>query len=145
MFLLTCYILLICLGFMFQKNKTLSIVFCGFMWLLMGWSYGNADYNIYLDRYNNSSSYKTLEPFYTILQDIAKGAGLEYESFLIICSGICLLIRFYVIWQSTAFPNFVLSLYLLFPFVMDIVQIRFFYASTIVFWGWYVFINTLPL
>lgn len=109
-----------------------------FMWILMGWSYGNADYNIYLSRYNNSNSFKTLEPVYTTIQNIAKGFGAGYEYFLIICSGLCLLIRFYIIIRSTVSPNLVISLYLLFPFIVDIVQIRFFYASTIILVGWYI-------
>ena len=101
----------------------------------MGWNYSVADYNVYYTRYTSPEKYKTLEPLYLMLQNLGKWVGLGYNAFLAIMSFLFLLIRMVLIKKMSVRQNFVIGLYLLFPFIMDITQIRMFYATTIVLLG----------
>mgnify|MGYP000876111156 FL=1 len=137
MILLIMFIVLVIANMVFPRNKLLTGISFIYMWVLMGWSYGNADYEFYVLRYKSTATYYTLEPLYVILQNIAKSFEFQYSTFLILMSFIFLLIRFFVILKFTDKPNYVISLWMLYPFIMDIVQIRQFYATTIVMLGIY--------
>lgn len=132
MLLLFDSLIIIILDIFFQRNKVLTIVNFAFMWILMGWSFGNADYEIYLNRYNYPSQYSTLEPLYSVLQSIFRDHGLQYYQFLIIMSGVFLLLRFLVVYGLTERQNLVYGLYLLYPFIFDVTQVREFYAISVV-------------
>lgn len=135
MFLFAVYILLIICNYIWRKSKPLYIVDFLYMWILMGWNHSVADYSVYYTRYTQPEKYSTLEPLYSFFQDVGKYFALDYNHFLILMSFIFLLIRLIVIWHLSNRPNFVVGLYLLFPFVMDICQIRVFYATSIILVG----------
>lgn len=141
MFLLISYIIIILLNLKFSKSKILYIIDFMFMWILMGWNYSVADYDIYLIRYTHPEIYGTLEPLYVVFQNIGKMMGLSYDTFLAYMSFIFLLIRMVLIKSMSMRPNYVVGLYLLFPFIMDITQIRMFYATTIVLIGIFILIK----
>lgn len=137
MVLFIIYIFIVILNFAFKRNKLITFFDFLYMWILMGWSYGNADYNTYTLRYLYPNLYNTLEWLYTCLQNLGKAIGLDYAGFLIVMSAIFLFIRFWVICKMSSRPNMVIGLYLLFPFIMDITQIRMFYAVSLVLLGSY--------
>lgn len=141
MVLLILYFFLIILNILFPKNKALTIIDFVYMWILIGWSYGNADYNLYVSRYSYPDRYVTLEPLYVSVEKLFSSYGYDYESFLLIMSFICLLIKFILINKMSSRQNIVIAMYLLFPFLMDIVQIRSFYASTLVMVAIYVLLQ----
>jgi len=132
MVLLAWYVLLIILNSIYKRNKFLLVIDFVYMWILMGWSYGNADYAMYLRRYMYPETFGTLEPIYIIVEKFFGSLGYDYQIFLIVMSVICLIARFIVIQKISSRPNQVIALYLIYPFIMDIVQIRMFYATTFV-------------
>lgn len=138
MILLIGYIIIILLNLTFRKSKILYVIDFIYMWILMGWSYNVADYDVYFTRYTYPEIYGTLEPLYVAIQNIGKIMGLSYNSFLAYMSFIFLLVRMILIRSMSIRPNYVIGLYLLFPFIMDITQIRMFYATTIVLLGIFV-------
>ncbi|SHL00780.1 EpsG family protein [Selenomonas ruminantium] len=136
MILLFLYIIVIALNFIFPRSKKLFIFDFFFMWILMGWNYSVADYEIYLRRYIYSLySFATLEPLYVYLQNIAQEQSLDYNSFLKYMTFVFLLIRMIAILGMSKRHNIVVGLYLLFPYIMDITQVRMFYATSIVLLG----------
>lgn len=141
MTLLVSYIIIVLLNLKFQKSRILYAIDFFFMWLLMGWSYNVADYPTYLLRYTHPEIYGTLEPLYVILQNGGNLLGLDYNTFLACMAFVFLLIRYILVKLMSMRPNYVVGLYLLFPFVMDITQIRMFYATTIVLLGIFVLVK----
>ena len=138
MTLLVCYIILIVLNLKFSKSKFLYYFDFFYMWVLMGWNYSVADYDVYFTRYTHPEIYGTLEPLYVILQNFGKLVGLSYNQFLACLSFVFLLTRMILIKRMSVHPNYVIGLYLLFPFIMDVTQIRMFYATTFVLAGIYI-------
>ena len=47
------FLVIIILSHMLYKNKLLYIVSILFMWIIMTFAHGNADEELYLNRYNN--------------------------------------------------------------------------------------------
>lgn len=129
------YILMIILNFSFPRSKVLLVTDFLFMWILMGWNHSVADYSVYLQRYNYPEIYGTMEQLYVFFQDIGKSLGLNYDSFLIVMTFVFLLIRYFAIFGLSRKHNCIIALYMLFPFIMDITQLRMFYASSIVLLG----------
>lgn len=122
------------------KNKS-NIVFTAMLvliWLMLGWSFGNADYTIHLGRFNYyESSAVYTEALYTLLMQWANDVGLTYQQFL------PLVMLFYVgvvgciAKKMSKAPAFVLALYLIFPACMEAVQVRYTLASAFVLLGFY--------
>lgn len=137
MVLLIGYIVLIGLNLTFKRNKFLYVIDFLYMWILIGWSSDNADYAIYVSRYNYPDVYRTLEPLYVFLEKLSSAHGFDYSQFLVIMSGVCLFMRFILIYKMTSKHNQVIGYYLIYPFIMDIVQVRMFYAMTIMMWAIY--------
>lgn len=135
MFLLTVYLSLILLDFKFPKSKFIMVLNFIFMWILMGWNHSVADYSVYSNRYYYPDVYKTLEPLYKLFQYFGQQKYMTYDDFLIIMSFIFLALRVISIIILSEKPNAVIGLYLLFPFIMDITQIRMFYATSVVLLG----------
>ena len=141
MTLIYIYSFLIIISFTFKKSKIVTITDFMVMWIMMGWSYGNADYPVYFARYWHPEQYGTLEPLYSLLQNMAKTYSLSYSTFLIVMSGIALLLRFISIYILTDRLNEVLGFWMIFPFIADINQIREFYATSLAFLGIAIFLR----
>ena len=135
MILLSIYIVLIILNFKFPRSKVLFAIDFLFMWILMGWNHSTADYSVYLTRYTHPEIYKTLEPLYVLLQNLGQSLGMDYNLFLIAMSFLFLFIRMLAIRKLSNKPNIVIALYLMFPFIMDITQVRMFYATSLILLG----------
>lgn len=135
MVLLFIYIMLVIFNFLLPRSKIIFIIDFIYMWILMGWNHSVADYGVYLMRYDHPEVYGTLEGIYVLLQNIGKSIGLNYDSFLIVMSFVFLLIRMISIHELCKNHNNVVGLYLLFPFVMDITQLRMFYATSVFLFG----------
>ena len=126
-----------------KDNKYVFVFGLIFMWVLFGWSYGNADYPIYLGRFYNYSNTisEITEPLFTNLMSIFNLLKFNYQEFLIIISAIILTIYGIFINKMTKNINFVLLLYFIFPFSMDVVQLRYTIATTIIIIGFYYLIK----
>lgn len=112
------------------------------MWLLFGWNRWNADYYGYQQTYYSIGSYNV---FYEYFEQFEIGyryfcrfmfsLGVDYDTFLIIYSLIGLLLIGSTIIKFTNKPGYVLALYFIYPFLMDIVQIRNFMAMAFIIFG----------
>lgn len=117
------FISLILFSFIFRQSKALSVILLLFMWVMFGWSYGNADYLAYYDAYygvNNGGLSVGLQFVFSLFSR----AGLSYRFFLISFSFLLLLFLFFSIRRLTNNTAFTLGLYLFFPFCLDVVQIK---------------------
>lgn len=123
-----------------QKNKkTIFIGMLVFMFIMFGWSFKTADWNIYLNRFNNYVvlSSKT-EPLFSLVIKIFNILHMDFRTFLIIIS-------FFVVYMygnllyKQKYRNFILALYFIFPFIMDVSQIRFALASIVALHGIFIF------
>lgn len=106
------------------------------IWILLGWSSGNADYNIHIGRFINFESNAVFtETAYTALMRFANKLGLTYQQFLPIMMLFCTAVIGFLSRRMSKAPAFVLALYLIFPACMDAVQIRYFLANCLVLLG----------
>lgn len=136
MILLVLYIVLIFINLNYRKSKGCFLSLLLYLWLLFGWSYGNADWNIYTNRYNNFEELSSrTEWLFTALVRGGHFLGMEYRGFLIAISGICLLLLAKTMFDLSSEPGLVLSLYAIFCFPMDITQVRFFIAFSVACFG----------
>lgn len=124
-------------GFLKRKSKVISVLMVVALWVLMGLNSLNADYASYEYTYNGTTIYagagQTIG--YWFLAGIAKGFGLDFFTFRAICCAVGLLNIYAFISRYTKSVAYVMALYLVCPFFYDIVQFRFFFASSFAVFG----------
>ena len=127
------YILLLCNVF-FAFHKTHSVLIFRltfiFVWILYFGNTLNPDLLNYEVIYNSSSV--TPDVGFRFIVQLSKYFGLDFKAFVFVISLICLLLIFYSIGKFTKNKNFVMALYMIYPFVFDIIQLRNFIAMAIV-------------
>lgn len=130
---MTYIISIIMLALCLVKKNSRNVYIFAFIvfWILFGWSSNNADYQIYVGRYNNYSGQilNLTEPLFTALMRIFNMINLDYTQFLIVISFIILMVYFIFIKKSTKQTCFVLVIYFIFPFCIDVCQLRFSIAT----------------
>lgn len=135
-------ILLITVSFLLPKNKYVFLGIAIFLWILFGWSNNNADTATYLARYNQYQTYSSLtEPLFTFIVKIFNLIGFSYQQFLITVAFIYVSVLYFVVNRYSNQGAVVLALYLIFPFCIDIVQVRNTMAFTFILWGFQYLIN----
>lgn len=106
------------------------------MSVLMGFNTTNADYANYESMYITIGwgTYSGIvsDFGYISLVKLANLVGLNYADFLIFMAVCCVLVLWCGIKQYSQAPNAVLSIFLLYPFLINIIQLRFFLALVIV-------------
>lgn len=109
-----------------------------FMWILFGWNTGNADYFNYQHIYKSIDlygRYKGVEFGYEFVCRIAVAIGLSYNGFLVFYSFIGLSLITSTARKYTNNLSFVFVLYFIYPFLLDIVQIRNFMSMAIIIYA----------
>lgn len=125
---MTVFLLLsaIVLGFLFEKSKVVSAYIVSAMYMLAAFNYQNADYYTYTISYANSASpffnYRYLG--YSMFVHFFSSRGLTYSQYLKIAFIPIFIILFVAICYLTDRPNRVLALFLIFPFGIDVVQLK---------------------
>lgn len=117
-----------------RKSKLLYIMLFMIVWILIGGCYSNADYAIYLNRYKLSVQGLNLstEWGFNFLCYLSNQLGFTYQVFLILISLCGLLLMSSTVFRYTSNYGYVLALYFIFPFLLDAVQIRNFFATSII-------------
>ena len=130
-------VLLIFAGFIKRNSKIVAFLLFALLWVLFGWNTDNADYANYERGYSSAHGAFRFnsEVGFQLLYKLFILAGLEYKHFLIILSFIGLLIIYKTIKIYTENIAIVLALYLIFPFIIDVVQFRNFLIMSIVLYG----------
>jgi len=130
-------ILLVFAGIIKQNSRSVAFFLFLFLWILFGWNRGNVDYDNYVRgfswaqgalRFNSEVGTQLLYKLFILL-------GLEYRHFLIFISLVGLLLINASIKTYTNNVAFVLSLYLIFPFIIDVVQSRGFLSMSIILYA----------
>lgn len=131
-------LILVSLSFTYKKNKLLLFVVLFFMFIMFAFSYGNADWNIYNNRFDNYLELSgETEPLFTLTMKTLHLIGFSYRSFLILLSLASLFVIYFITTRLTKFSNLVLALYFIYPFCFDVTMIRFTYASIFVYLAFY--------
>ena len=123
-------------GIVLSKEKFQSNIMLVFLWILFAFSYGNADYNIHLRKYTQYQFLNSqTEWLYNQLMVLFNRLGLSYRGFLIIASAFVLLVLFSFARKHTKNTAWVLAMYMLYPFCMDVTMVRYTLAISVVYIG----------
>jgi len=119
-----------------KKNSRISFFLLFLLlWMLFGWSYGNADYLAYASSYDNLSYFNNFSEGtlgLKILFSFFSSIGLSYQSFLIIISFSGLALIAHTIRKYSNYGGFVFLLYFIFPYLLDIVQVKNFIVTALI-------------
>lgn len=124
------------MGFVQKRQFVLMICFGLFLWSLYAFSSGNADYLIHQTRfYNYRELTSQTELIYSFLMRVFNSARLDYRAFLVCDSLFVCWAYFRFIRRNANYSNFVLALYLIYPFCMDVTMVRYTLAFAVVLYG----------
>ena len=127
---------IICSSIIFRRKNFQSYITLFFLWILFAFSYGNADYNIHLRKYTQYQIlYSQTEWLYNQLMIFFNHLGLSYREFLIVLSTFVLLVLFFFVKKHTKNVAWVLAIYMIYPFCMDVTMVRYTLAISIVYIG----------
>lgn len=129
------------LAFCTVRNKKISYLFLTLMVFMGGLCYNNADYLIYEDRFNKYDSDFLAEPIFNLIMKLLNNLNLNYEQARFIIIFLVLLSFFFFTLKMTKNVNIVLLLYFIYPFCMDITQLRFSMGLAVYYWGLYFILN----
>lgn len=124
----------IIMSFLLKKNKFVKMYDLTLIFILIGWSYNNADYLVHLRRYNEyaSNSWQT-EPLFTFIVKTFNLFSFSYNQFLVVFALFVIYSFYRFIKKNTQYKNFVLALYLIFPLCMDTTMVRYTLATAIAY------------
>ncbi|PKM90622.1 MAG: hypothetical protein CVU85_00245 [Firmicutes bacterium HGW-Firmicutes-10] len=128
---------------MARKSKLFSLYIFIFFVIIFGLNnhhlgysdYYNMDFENYYTAYLSSAnqiSPRNMEIGFKIVMYISNLLGLSLNSFRFIIGLFGFSLIFITIKKYSSYPNYVLSLYLIYPFINDVIQIRNFIAASIV-------------
>ena len=119
-----------------KRSKIGFYILLIWMWILFSFNTNSADFEMYKGYYElgrvYSSYYDGIEILYKISNDLGNLLNLNFIQFKMIYSGIALILLNIAIKRLTTNFSFALGCYFIFPYLIDIVQIRHFMASIII-------------
>lgn len=125
------------------RKKIFYLLLVSYLWILFAFSFGNADYMSYYNLYS-IYGHGDISGIANVLFKYAcyfcYNRGLAYADFLIIEATIGLFNISFVVFKLSKKPIFVIVLYFIYPFMMDVTQVRFFVASSFALMGLYLYI-----
>lgn len=119
-------------GVLRKRSKLVAFGILVVLWIVFSLNTYNADYVAYEYLYNNyliiyAGAGQTIG--YQLLVGIATSLGFDFLQFRCIIGFVCLFLLYSFVSRYTKNVAFVLALYVLLPFLYDVVQIRFFLAG----------------
>lgn len=131
-------LLLLLVAIFNKKSKKITLCLFILMFILMGLNTSNADYSMYHNlylKYGISKTYLNTEIIFQYMCKLIYSFGKDYNYFLIIYSLIGLTFMYLSVKKLAKYPALVATLYLIFSFFLDAVQIRHFMSSSIICYG----------
>lgn len=127
-------VLLLILSIFIKKNKILYLAQILFLILVAANNTSNADYINYFNGYRYMFDYHGLisEPIYWLLARISNFIGLDFQGYRYLFFGVAYILLGYAVWKLAEFPNIILGFYFLYPFSMDVIQMRSLMANALV-------------
>lgn len=133
-------ILLVFIGILnifFKRSKSIFIVSAILMWTIIAFTYGNADEGIYISRYESPYSWLgSSEWLFSAMINICRSFKLNFVQYKAVLALIYMLLTSTTIWKLSKYPNVVLTLFFVCPFVMNVSQLRFGMASAILIFSY---------
>lgn len=125
----------IIVGLIFQRSRIASAYILSALYLLAAFNYMNADYVSYTMSYQQTSAavfeYRYIG--YSFFIHFFGSRGFSYSMYLKVVFVLLIAIMFIAIRLLTDKPNAVLALFAIFPFAMDVVQVKAFYSEALAF------------
>lgn len=132
----TGYCFLIILLFAFRKSKFFCFVALLFLFVLFAFNTDIADRDNYEQALSMSHSI-SIEPLYGALLGALVFLNLDVQWLYYLCAPLLLLSLFTFIRKYSNHPNYVISIYMICVFFLDVVQNRFSFALIFIYWGFY--------
>ncbi len=129
------YGILCLLGFLRRKSKILTFAMLSIMWIIYSLNTYTGDYYNYEHVYNsilNGYLFHEFEPLYTILMIIFRSLGFSFTQFRMVLGTIFIILLYKTIKCYTDSVPFVLSIYMVFPFLFFVSVLRAGIASLII-------------
>lgn len=121
-----------------KKSKIVFFFFFLLLWVIYGFNCSNPDYLNYKYTYDTvlqSTGGEITEPLFLLLAKGFNLMGANYQTFLCVVSFTGLMLIAIRVWKMSPYPNMVLFLYFIFPFPVDVVQLRFFLAMSLIIYS----------
>ncbi|PJK16919.1 hypothetical protein CQS04_07130 [Chryseomicrobium excrementi] len=129
-------LLLIITTFLKGKSRTLSVAMLSYMWILLWGNIENPDLENYQFLYEyvglNGIGFQTSQIGLIFIIKIALYFGLSYTQFLALFSSIALFLIYITVEKHSKKPQIVYVLYFIYPFLLDLIQIKHFLAMSLV-------------
>ncbi|MEQ6996726.1 EpsG family protein [Enterococcus casseliflavus] len=125
-FLIILSVLFLVFAFYKSSNLFFSGALIFIMWILFAFSSKTADHLIYERRYYNNSIEST-EPLFNLLVNLSNKCGLSLQTFIFLMATIFIIVLYWFLSDvnlSIIHKGFVISLYFIYPFSMDLIQLR---------------------
>lgn len=124
------------MGAIKPKSKKIFGFICVFMWLLMAFTYGNADEPVYIARYTQSGVWTgQTELLYGLIINVCNRLGFSFLQFKAVVTAAQMLLVASTVWKYSKQPNLVMLLYFLCPFTLNVAQMRHALASAVFIFG----------
>lgn len=119
------FIVLLTCTFVTSNNKILNTIVLIVMWILIAFGSDTADYGIYHRRFYSPES-ESLEPLFYILIKFLNFFGFDLPFFVFFIGTMYIVALYKIIkdWHFNMFSGYVLSMYCIYPFCIDISQLR---------------------
>lgn len=128
------FVLNILNAFKEREYKLIPFIFLIFLFLTFAYASSDiSDYPVYEIYYNTPDF--TIEPGFSLLEKLSNNLGFTFEQFRILIAATGFFILFLAVKRITKRYSYFLSIYFLFPFFFDVIQIRNFLMMVCVFYG----------
>ncbi len=122
------------IGLRAHKSKFVTLLFLVYFWVLMGLNTNSPDYSSY-ERYYLYTSQVNVEWGFAFLCNFFRNLGLTYQQFRMVFAAMYSVLAVVTAKRLTSHVNYVLAMFLLLPFVLNVSGIRYAFASVIVCYG----------
>lgn len=112
------------LGLANRKSKILSILLLVYMWILIGLNTQSPDYASYESIYNGTYYGFNVGIGFQFVCWLSNMMGFTYQTFRMLWAGIYVLLIANYVLKCTDKPNYVFSMLLLFPILLDVSSLR---------------------
>lgn len=119
-------VILFILALIKSNNKIWTICFLLLMWIMFAFSSNTADYKIYYRRFYYNYKEST-EPLFNGLVFVCRWLGLNLNGFIVLMATIYIAVLGYFLLSrknNITSAGFVLAMYFIYPFCMDVSQLR---------------------
>ena len=141
MYLFVVYCILIVLGFFCKESKLVTILIFLFAWILIGWNYDGPDFENNLWRFEtantwaNAISAMNTDYGYSFLCYIGNSLGLSFMAFKRLLAGVSYILIISFVFKVGKSPALIASCYLASISLIDVIQIRNFFAMSCILFG----------